>query len=99
MCNFWNFGHLPCFMSKYGNFKNGPISLLNRCPYIKNNLNLTPPPPQGRKRVYVQLLEPWPMAKLVLKQSVKAYGPLVIGVHLQSDMALIVAMKPAEPIA
>ncbi len=26
MCNFWNFGHLPCFMPKYGNFENGPIS-------------------------------------------------------------------------
>ncbi len=27
--------------------------------------------------MYVQLLEPWPMAKLVLKQSVKAHEPLV----------------------
>ena len=31
-----------------------------------------------RKRVYVQLLELWPMAKFVLKQSVKAHGPLVL---------------------
>ena len=30
-----------------------------------------------RKRVYVQLLELWPMTKLALKQSVKAHGPLV----------------------
>ncbi len=30
-----------------------------------------------RKRVYVQLLELWPMAKLVVKQSAKAHGPLV----------------------
>ena len=35
-------------------------------------------PPWGRKRVYVQLLELWPMAQLVLKQSVKDHGPLVI---------------------
>ncbi len=27
--------------------------------------------------VYVQLLELWQMTKLVLKQSVKAHGPLV----------------------
>ncbi len=30
-----------------------------------------------RKRVYVQLLELWPMAKLVVKQTAKAHGPLV----------------------
>ncbi len=28
--------------------------------------------------MYVQLLELWPMAKFVLKQSVKAHGPLVL---------------------
>ncbi len=26
MCNFWNFGHLPSFMPKYGNFENRPVS-------------------------------------------------------------------------
>ena len=26
MCNFWNFGQLPSFMPKYGNFENGPVS-------------------------------------------------------------------------
>ncbi len=30
-----------------------------------------------RKRLYVQLLELWPMAKFVVKQNVKAHGPLV----------------------
>ena len=31
----------------------------------------------GRNRVYVQLLHVLPLAKWVLKQSVKAHGPLV----------------------
>ncbi len=26
MCNFWNFGHFPSFMPKYGNFENWPVS-------------------------------------------------------------------------
>ena len=26
MCNFWNFGHLPSFLPKYGSFENWPVS-------------------------------------------------------------------------
>ena len=43
--------------------------------------------PWGRKRLYVQLLEVWQMAKLFLKQSVKAHGPLVGG-RLLSDTGI-----------
>ncbi len=61
------------FMPKYDNFANQPLSRKPlpikqkyaqfRCPAIE--------------RVYVQLLELWPMTKLVVKQSAKAHGPLV----------------------
>ncbi len=33
--------------------------------------------PWGRKSVYLQLPEVWPKAKLVLKQFIKAHGPLI----------------------
>ncbi len=33
--------------------------------------------PWGRKRLFVQVQELWPIAKMVLKQSVKAHRPLV----------------------
>ncbi len=36
--------------------------------------------------MYVQLLELWPMAKLVVKQSAKAHGPLVD--IFEADIAL-----------
>ncbi len=66
----------PCMaISKIGSY------LRNHGPQSENTLNLDPPPhPRGRKRVYVQLLEHWSMAKLVLKQSAKARGPLVFEV-------------------
>ncbi len=46
----------------------------NCCSKSENKLYFDP---RGRNGVYVQLLEFWQMAKLVLKQSVKAHGPLV----------------------
>ncbi len=67
MCHFWNFEQWPSFMAKYGNFENQPLSQK----LLPNMLNWV------TKKVYVQLLELCPMAKLVLKQSVKAHGPRV----------------------
>ncbi len=47
------------------------LYLRNCCSYDEIKLIFDP---WGRKRVYVEL---WQMAKLVLKQSFKAHGPLV----------------------
>ena len=121
MCNFWNFGHLPSFISKYGNFENWPVSL-KPLPIKQNKLNFHPSP-WSRKcicatsgtlvngRFHTQIWQFWKsacisetdahrakinststlgverecmsnfwnvchMAKLVLKQSLKAHGPL-----------------------
>ncbi len=66
--------------------------LRNHGPQSENNLNLDRPPyPRGRKRVYVQLLEYWSMAKLVLKQSAKAHGPLVYDLVSTYDRDLCTA--------
>ena len=55
--------------------KIGPI-LETTAPRSKKKKRAQFRPPGGRKRLYVQLLEHWSMAKLVLKQDIKAHGPL-----------------------
>ena len=47
------------------------------CAYNENMLNFD----VLGERVYVQLFELWPIAKFVLKQIIKAHGPLVIMSH------------------
>ncbi len=62
------------FMPKYGNFENQPLSSKTTahratiCPISTS---------WDRTRVYVQVLEVWPKAKLVVKQSAKAHVPLI----------------------
>ena len=64
------------FMSKYGNFENQPLA---RKPLpIEHKDAQFRRPAIERELVYVQLLELWPMSKLVVKQSTKAHRPLVL---------------------
>ncbi len=74
MCNFWHLVRLPSFMPKYGNYQKTARISETTTRRAKISSIWTP---WGRKRVYVQLLELWQMTKLVLKQSIKAHGPLV----------------------
>ncbi len=62
------------FMPKYGNFENQPLSW-KALPIEQKKCSISTS--WDRKRAYVQLLELWPMTKLVVKQSAKAHGPLV----------------------
>ncbi len=63
------------FMPKYGNFEYQPLSR-KPLPIEQKDAQFRRPE-IGREYVYVQLLELWPRAKLVVKQSAKAHGPLV----------------------
>ncbi len=75
MCNLWNFGHLPSFMPKYGNFKYWSVS---RKPLPVEQKYAQFQRPGIERECMSLLLELWPMANLVVKQSAKAHGPLVI---------------------
>ncbi len=61
MYNFWNFGHLPSFMPKYDNFENSMASISETAAHRAKISSISTP--CGRKRIYVQLLELWPLAK------------------------------------
>ncbi len=79
----WGRNNVYCATS--GTLANGQVA----CPNIsivkfarisENKLNFNP---WGRKGAYVEL---WQMAKLVLKQSVKAHGPLVLTSQLKAQI-------------
>ena len=62
------------FMPKYGNFENQrlsrkPLSIEQKYAQFRH--------PGIERECMSLLLELWPMAKLVVKQSTKAHGPLV----------------------
>ncbi len=61
MCNFWNFGHLPCFMPKYGKVRKLARILETAVRRAKKSSISTT---WVRKRLYVHLLELWLLAKL-----------------------------------
>ncbi len=81
MCNFWHLvnGQVSC--PNMAILKMG-MYLGNCADRVKISSNSTPEVEMEYTFMYVQLLEIWQMAKLVLKQSVKAHGPLVIHVLL-----------------
>ncbi len=77
-------------MAKFhGNFEKRSISQKLPVEQQQKEAHLAPPPHhyhhhrhhyhhRGGKSAFVQLLELWSVAKLVLKQDIKAHGPLVI---------------------
>ncbi len=65
----WNFGHLPSFMPKYGNFENLPLSQ-KPLPIEQKYAEFQRP---GLERMYMQLLE----LKLVLIKA-ERQGPWAI---------------------
>ncbi len=74
LLEFWEMAKHASFMPKYGNFENQPLSQ-KPLPIEQKYAQFRRP---GIEREYMWLLlELWPMAKLVVKQSAKAHGPLV----------------------
>ncbi len=73
------------FMPKYGYFENQPLS---RKPLPIEQKYAQFRHPGIETECMSQLLELWPMAMLVVKQSAKADGPLVIFVFMYSKTQL-----------
>ncbi len=76
MCNFWNFGHLTSFMPKYDNFENQPLPRKS-LPIEQNDGQFRHPGIERECMCNFWNFGPW-ATKLVVKQSAKAHGPLVI---------------------
>ncbi len=74
LLEFWPIAKHASFMPKYGNFENHPLS---RKPLPIEQKYAQFRRPGIERECMSQLLKLWPMGKLVVKQSAKAYGPLV----------------------
>ncbi len=74
LLEFWPMAKHASFMPKYGNFENQPLS---RKPQPIEQKYAQFRHPAIERQCMSLLYELWSMAKLVVKHSAKAHGPLV----------------------